>query len=101
MLPLLLGIGVDSGVHMVHRARHGAGEGASLLGSTTAQAVLFSAFTTLASFGTLGLSAHRGIASLGTLLLIGMALTLAGNLIFLPALIALRRGGPGGTASGR
>jgi hopanoid biosynthesis associated RND transporter like protein HpnN len=91
VLPLLLGIGVDSGVHMVHRARHGAGTGASLLGSTTAQAVLFSAFTTLASFGTLALSDHRGIASLGTLLVIGMALTLAGNLILLPALIALRK----------
>jgi hopanoid biosynthesis associated RND transporter like protein HpnN len=95
VLPLLLGIGVDSGVHMVHRSRHGAG--VSLLGSTTAQAVLFSAFTTLASFGTLALSEHRGIASLGTLLVIGMALTLAGNLVLLPALIALRK--PGGTAS--
>ncbi len=101
VLPLLLGIGVDSGVHMVHRARHGAGEGVSLLGSTTAHAVLFSAFTTLASFGTLVLSDHRGIASLGTLLLIGMALTLAGNLILLPALIALRRGGPRGAGSRR
>jgi predicted exporter len=93
VLPLLLGIGVDSGVHMVHRARLAAGDGTSLLESTTAQAVLFSAFTTLASFGTLVLSGHRGIASLGTLLLIGMALTLAGNLILLPALIALRREG--------
>ena len=101
VLPLLLGIGVDSGVHMVHRARRSAGEGASLLGSTTAQAVLFSAFTTLASFGTLVLSDHRGIASLGALLLIGMALTLAGNLILLPALIALRRGRPDGAGSSR
>jgi predicted RND superfamily exporter protein len=79
---------------MVHRARRSAGEGISLLGSTTAQAVLFSAFTTLASFGTLVLSDHRGIASLGALLLIGMAFTLMGNLVLLPALIALRQGRP-------
>jgi predicted RND superfamily exporter protein len=41
------------------------------------------------SFGTLVLSAHRGMASLGELLVIGMVLTLAGNLILLPALLVL------------
>jgi predicted RND superfamily exporter protein len=101
VLPLLLGIGVDSGVHMVYRARRSGGEGTSLLASTTAQAVFFSAFTTLASFGTLVLSDHRGIASLGTLLLIGMVLTLAGNLILLPALIVSQQRKPGGAGPGR
>ncbi|HEY5657677.1 MAG TPA: MMPL family transporter [Myxococcota bacterium] len=91
VLPLLLGIGVDSGVHMMHRARRSDVDGSTLLATTTAQAVLFSALTTLASFGTLALSDHRGIASLGTLLLIGMGLTLLGNLVLLPALIALSR----------
>jgi hypothetical protein len=91
VLPLLLGIGVDSGIHMVHRAKRSAWEGGALLASTTAQAVLFSAFTTLASFGTLILSEHRGIASLGVLLVIGMVFTLAGNLVLLPALLVVRR----------
>jgi hopanoid biosynthesis associated RND transporter like protein HpnN len=91
VLPLLLGIGVDSGIHMVHRAKHTAWDGGSLLASTTAQAVLFSAFTTLASFGTLILSDHRGIASLGALLVIGMIFTLVGNLVLLPALLVVRR----------
>ena len=89
VLPLLLGIGIDSGVHMVHRARHGSPEGGALLESTTAQAVFFSALTTLASFGTLVLSDHRGIASLGELLVLGMIFTLLGNLVLLPALLAL------------
>lgn len=91
VLPLLLGVGVDSGVHMVHRAREvpvGSGE---LLTSITTQAVLFSALTTLASFGTLVLSDHRGIASLGELLVVGMGFTLAGNLVLLPALLVLRQ----------
>jgi predicted RND superfamily exporter protein len=63
-----------------------------LLNSTTAQGVLFSALTTLASFGTLVLGAHLGIASLGTLLVIGMIFTLLGNLVLLPALLALAQG---------
>ena len=60
-------------------------------------AVLLSAITTIASFGTLVLSDHLGIASLGQLLVIGMLFTLAGNLVLLPALLLLwqRRRGEG------
>jgi hypothetical protein len=67
VIPLLLGIGVDSGIHLVHRANqlsNDAGSGA-LLGTTTARAVFYSALTTAVSFGTLSLSSHRGMASLG------------------------------------
>ena len=41
-------------------------------------------------FGTLAFSSHRGVASLGVLLTIGMILTVICNLIVLPALIELR-----------
>ena len=95
--PLLLGIGVDSGVHLVHRAREVPVASGRLLSGTTTQAVLYSALTTLASFGTLVLSDHRGIASLGELLVVGMGFTLLGNLVLLPALLTLwqrRRAGP-------
>lgn len=88
VLPLLLGIGVDSGVHLVHRARVG-GPGKPLLESVTAQAVFWSAITTIASFGSLAFSAHRGIASLGLLLVIGLALTVLANLLVLPAIVSL------------
>ena len=93
VLPLLLGIGVDSGVHLVHRARE-AGRGKPLLESVTAHAVFWSALTTIVSFGSLALSAHRGIASLGLLLVVGLTITVLANLILLPALVVLvqRRG---------
>jgi len=87
VLPLLLGIGVDTGIHLVHRFRS-AGHG-DILGTSTSQAVVWSALTTIASFGTLGLTAHRGMASLGQLLTLGVGFTLAANLILLPALLAL------------
>jgi hypothetical protein len=90
VLPLLLGIGVDSGVHLVHRAHRSGGDVRQLLHSTTARAVFYSAATTVASFGTLALSGHRGIRSLGLLLVVGMLWTLAANLVLLPALLALR-----------
>jgi len=85
VLPLLLGVGVDSGIHLLHRHRSGDHDG--VLHTSTARGVLFSALTTIASFGTLALSSHPGIASLGVLLTIGLAFVLLANLVFLPALI--------------
>lgn len=92
VLPLLLGIGVDSGIHLVHRWRYEGSRG-DLLRSSTARAVLLSAITTVASFGTLAFSAHRGMASLGLLLTAGIAVMLVCNLVVLPALLS-RNGKP-------
>jgi hopanoid biosynthesis associated RND transporter like protein HpnN len=89
VLPLLLGIGVDSGIHLVHRARLSGAQERNLLGTSTARAVAFSALTTIASFGTMGLATHLGLATLGQLLTIGVALTVACNLIVLPSLVVL------------
>jgi hopanoid biosynthesis associated RND transporter like protein HpnN len=90
VLPLLLGIGVDSGIHLVHRARVVADGDVNLLTTSTARAVAYSALTTIASFGSLGLATHLGLQTLGRLLTIGVGFTLVCNLIVLPALIRLR-----------
>ena len=90
VLPLLLGIGVDSGIHMVHRARIREDASEALLSTSTARAVVFSATTTIASFGTLAIVPHRGMANLGQLLVIGVAWTVFANLVLLPALLELR-----------
>lgn len=94
VLPLLLGIGVDSGIHMVHRARIRQDRGEELLATSTARAVVFSAATTIASFGTLALVPHQGMADLGQLLVVGVGWTVAANLFLLPALLELRDGRP-------
>jgi predicted exporter len=88
VVPLLLGMGVDSGIHMVHRFRAGALPSGNLLRTPTARAVFYSALTTIASFGTLALSTHLGLASLGRLLTLGLALILVCNLVVLPAAVA-------------
>ncbi len=92
VIPLLLGMGVDSGIHLVHRYRTAAPASGNLLQTTTARAVTFSALTTIASFGTLAFSTHPGMASLGQLLTIGIAFVLLCNLVVLPALVVGSRG---------
>ncbi len=89
VLPLLIGIGVDSGIHLVHNAHLGMG-GDDLLEGVALRAVLFSALTTIVSFGSLSLSWHRGISTLGILLVGGVAIILVCNLLVLPALLELR-----------
>ena len=89
VLPLLIGIGVDSGIHLVMRQQQ-VKAGEVLYGTSTPRAVLFSALTTVASFGSLMLSSHRGTASMGELLSIAIAFTLICTLIVLP--VAFRYG---------
>ena len=80
------GMGVDSGIHLIHRSRANALPEGNLLRSATARAVLLSAITTIASFGTLAFTTHLGMATLGRLLALGIALILVCNLVVLPAL---------------
>lgn len=86
-LPLLLGISVDNGVHIVHRARHALPSSHDLLASSTGRAVVFSALTTVVSFGNLAFSPHVGTASMGLLLTIGMICSLFCTLLLLPILL--------------
>jgi hopanoid biosynthesis associated RND transporter like protein HpnN len=90
-LPLLLGVGVDNGIHMVHRRRAGTASDRGLLETSTARAVLYASLTTIFSFGNLAFSSHPGTASMGRLLTIGMLAVLACILVVLPALETPRK----------
>ena len=91
-LPLLFGMGVDNGIHIVHRYRVTHSGAAKLMATSTAAAVFFGTLTTVFSFGNLAMSPHVGMASMGQLLTIGMLLTMVTTLIFLPAMLTGRRG---------
>jgi hypothetical protein len=83
-LPLLFGIGVAFDIYFVMNWRAGL---AGPLASATTRAVLFSALTTTATFGSLALSSHPGTSGMGVLLTIALFYTLLSTLFFLPALL--------------
>ncbi|MFP6743442.1 MAG: MMPL family transporter, partial [Alphaproteobacteria bacterium] len=87
VLPLLLGVGVDSAIHLVYRYRNDPAQRRHMLRSSTARGVVLSALTTICGFGSLALSTHRGTATMGELLTIGVSLTLVCTLLVLPALL--------------
>ena len=89
-LPLLLGIGVDNGIHMVRRWRTEPSRRASILHTSTTRAVVVSALTTICGFGNLAFSPHPGTASMGQVLSIGLAFNLICTLVVLPNLLKWR-----------
>jgi hypothetical protein len=88
-IPLILGLGIDNGIHVFMRFRRD-GSIDQMMGSSTPRAVMLSAFTTLAAFGSLSVSRHWGIHSLGLLLSISVVSLIVCTLIVLPALILFR-----------
>jgi hopanoid biosynthesis associated RND transporter like protein HpnN len=87
-LPLLVGFGVDSGIHVVHRMQTDTAE--QLFDTSAMRAVLASGLTIVASFGMLAFSAHVGTASMGKMLTIGLCVSVAFTLIALPAWLKVR-----------
>jgi len=94
-LALVLGIGVDVGVHITHDYRRQ--QGRFKLSDATTMAVLLTESTTMASFGMMIFARHQGLRSLGQVLTIGVACCLASSIVAYPALlrwISLRRKEP-------
>jgi hypothetical protein len=89
-LPLIIGSAAEYGVNIVLRylesPAHGGGP---RLARSTVMGVVFNGLTTIAGFGSLLVAHHRGVWSLGLLLVIGSAATLAASLIVLPTLVHL------------
>jgi hypothetical protein len=86
-LPLVIGIGVTNGIHILNRFAEE--HSPSILAKSTGKAVLVSGLTTIAGFGSLVLAKHRGIESLGWVMATGVATCMIAGLTFLPAILTL------------
>ena len=87
VLPLILGIGIDDGVHVVHDFRRQMGR--FRLSSSTTTAILLTSLTTIIGFGSLMIAGHQGLQSLGRVLTIGVSCCLFTSVVILPALLTL------------
>jgi predicted RND superfamily exporter protein len=83
-LPVLLGVGVAFKIYYILAWRRGQTD---FLQSALTRAVFFSAVLTATAFGSLWLSAHPGTSSMGKLLALSLACTLASAVLFQPALM--------------
>jgi hopanoid biosynthesis associated RND transporter like protein HpnN len=87
--PLILGVGVDNGVMVLHDYLRRRRQGTYSLSHVIGQGTLLSALATMVGFGTLMLSQHRGLFELGFILTLGVTCCMLASLIFLPAVLRL------------
>ncbi|MFB0516833.1 MAG: RND family transporter [Candidatus Neomarinimicrobiota bacterium] len=86
-LPLILGIGIDDGVHIVHRWRREGPGSVSTVFSSTGKAILLTSLTTMLAFGSMVFSIWRGYGSLGIALFLGVGACFLTTVIILPGII--------------
>jgi hopanoid biosynthesis associated RND transporter like protein HpnN len=87
-LPLLLGVGVAFKIYYVMAWRAGK---TGLLQSALTRAVIFSAMTNAAAFGSMWSSGYPGMSSMGKLMFLALLCTMAAAVFFQPVLMGRPR----------
>ncbi len=90
--PLILGVGVDNGVHVLHDYLLRRAEGRSTISHAIGRGVMVKALTSMIGFGTLMISSEHGLAGLGLILTLGVGCSMLSALVFLPAALHLLGG---------
>lgn len=88
-LPMIIGIGIDYGVHIVHRWRIEGSNKVNKIFASTGKAILLSAITTMLAFGSLIFSIWPGFGSLGGAMFIGVGACFLSTVIILSGIIGL------------
>jgi hopanoid biosynthesis associated RND transporter like protein HpnN len=89
VLPLVIGLGVDGGVHVIHDFRSRSQLGPYAPSASVINAILVNSTTTMVGFGSMMIAAHRGLYSLGLVLTIGVGTSLLVSIIMVPAILTL------------
>jgi predicted exporter len=102
-VPLIIGIGIDNGIHLVRRYRESQGSSILVVAKATGAALIQSNLTTIIGFGALMAATFKPLAELGLVTSLGVALALVGGLCLIPAVIVLEeakshRTNPGDTS---
>ena len=88
-LPLVLGIGIDDAVHMIHSVRRQGIRELTDVMTNTGRALVLTSLTTAIAFGSISFASHRGMAGMGQLLVLGVGGCLVASLVLLPALMKI------------
>lgn len=91
VMPLMFGIGVDAGVHIIHRYHQEPTRRPLGLAGGSGKGISLTSYTTMIGFGVMIFASHRGIASLGFVLFTGIGMTLLACWTILPAWLELRQ----------
>ncbi len=89
--PIIIGIGVDGGIHLIHRLKDDGDVKISDLTMMTGKAILLTGITTMIGFGSLGTINHPGMSNFGMVVVVGMAVNLLMTLTIIPIVVSMFR----------
>jgi predicted exporter len=88
-IPLIIGIGIDNGIHLVRRYLESDSHNILDVAKASGAALIQSNLTTIMGFGALIASSFAPLAEMGLVTVLGVALALAGGLVVIPALLVV------------
>ncbi|MFC1527162.1 MMPL family transporter [Candidatus Neomarinimicrobiota bacterium] len=88
-IPMIIGIGIDDGVHIVHRYQIEGRNAHKHVFASTGRAILLTSVTTMLGFGSLWFATYRGLGSMGIALFIGVGTCFLATVITIPVLIGI------------
>ncbi len=91
-VPIILGIGIDDGIHILHRFRNERGSGSGRVHRTfslVGRAILLTSLTTMIGFGSIAFYTMEGMASFGKVLFMGVGACFLATVLVLPAVLRL------------
>lgn len=88
-IPMIIGIGIDDGVHIVHRYQIEGRNAHKPVFASTGRAILLTSITTMLGFGSLWFATYRGLGSMGIALFIGVGMCFFATVIVIPVLIGM------------
>jgi hypothetical protein len=88
-IPLIIGIGIDNGIHLVRRYQENERNEILVIAKASGAALIQSNLTTIVGFGALMTSSFAPLVEMGLVTSLGVALALAGGLLLIPAVILL------------
>jgi len=87
ILPMIIGMGIDNSIHLMHRYLEGGGPGHAL--RNTGRAMVMCSLTTMLGFGSLATAQYQALSMMGWVTILGMGFCLISALGFLPTLLIL------------
>ena len=92
VLPLIFGLGIDDGIHVVHRFLDDPAQSIREAALSVGRAIAMTTLTTMASFSILLFTDHPGLETMAAVMLIGLPACLLASVTVLPAAAVLLLG---------
>jgi predicted RND superfamily exporter protein len=87
IIPIILGIGIDDGIHITHRFIDQGERNVVSVFRFAGRAVVITSLTTMVGFGSLAFASYKGLWTAGVFAILGVGMCLLSSVTLLPALL--------------